>query len=82
MPRRQFLGCPVVALIHSGNAAAAAADMVQNRFGNFKSDTKPLQPSGDGSAQIVHVPSDKRRGIFAGFGACIHNRLIECAFGL
>ena len=81
-----LLGCPIVPLIDPGNAAAAAADMVQNRFRHFEPHAKALQAGGDGSAQIVHAPWNERRGACAGrrggFGAGIHYRLVEGALGL
>jgi hypothetical protein len=48
--RGAFLGRPIVALIHSGNAAAAAANVVQDGFCNLEPDAKPLQARGDCSA--------------------------------
>jgi hypothetical protein len=44
---------PVVPLVHAGDAAAAAADVVQHRFGYFEPNAYVLQAGGDGSAQIV-----------------------------
>jgi len=38
-----FLVCPVVPLINSGNTAATATDVVQDGFGDFKSNAKTLQ---------------------------------------
>ena len=51
--RSALLGCPIVALVHAGDAAAAAADVVQHRFGYFEPNAYVLQAGGDGSAQIV-----------------------------
>jgi hypothetical protein len=40
--RSPLLIRPVVALIHTGDAAAAAADVVQHRFGHSKAHAKAL----------------------------------------
>ena len=69
--RSALLGCPIVTLIDPGNSAAAAADMVQNRFRHFKPHTKALQAGGDCAAQIVHAPRDKRRRACAGRAAAL-----------
>ena len=39
----RFSSCPIMALIDTSNAAAASADMVQDRFRNFQTNAKPLQ---------------------------------------
>ena len=75
---RTFFGGPIVPLIDASNAAAAAADMVQNGLRHFEPHTKPLQAGSDGAAQIVHVPWNEPRQACAGyrgaFGAGISDR--------
>ena len=41
--RLTFLRCPIMPLINSGYTATAAADMVQDGFGDFESNAKTLK---------------------------------------
>jgi hypothetical protein len=79
-----LLSCPIVTLIHAGDAATTAADVIQNRFGDLESDAKPLQTGCDGAAQVVHAPESERRWRCtrrcSGFGARIHDRCVERTF--
>jgi hypothetical protein len=48
----------------ASHTASSIASVVEHRFRHFKSRTQPLQAGGDGSAQIVQCPRDKRhRGL-------------------
>jgi hypothetical protein len=60
--RSPLFGSPIVALVYPCDAAAAAADMVQHRFGNFEPHSQALQSRGERSAQIMHTPWSHRRG--------------------
>jgi hypothetical protein len=63
---RTLLDRPVMTLIDARNASAAAADMVQNRLGDFETDSQALQAGGKRSPQIVNAPRYNRSGARAG----------------
>jgi hypothetical protein len=50
-----------MALIDSGDAGAAAADVVEYRFCHFEPDAQTLQACRDRPAQIVNAPRREAR---------------------